>query len=86
MQDVQVLVQDDDAVGTGLDDPVGPLLGQSAHVGHAHLGFSHLANYRDRLLPAGGIPAGAAVELVLGILLARLREDLADLFFRHVAR
>ena len=49
------------------------------HERQAHGLLGHAAVHGDRLGAAGGVPAGAAVELVLGEELVGVREDVADL-------
>ena len=64
VQDSQVLVEDHDAVGAGLNDPIDALLGEPLHVGNAHFRLGHAADDRHGLVAAGSVAAGAAVELV----------------------
>jgi len=48
-------------------------------VGQAHLGFGQPHVHRRGMLDAGGVAAGAAVELVLGTELAHARQDAGQL-------
>jgi len=76
-----VFVEDHNAVGAGFDDAVGALLGEPTHVRDAHLGLGEAADDGDGLVAAGGVAAGATVELVLFAGLAGHFEHAADGLF-----
>ena len=78
LEDAHIPVHGDDAVGRHAQGHVGKGLGQVADVGHAHEKLGLFLIDRDGLLPAGGIAAGAAVELLVGRGLADFGQDLPD--------
>ncbi|OPY93214.1 MAG: hypothetical protein A4E73_00344 [Syntrophaceae bacterium PtaU1.Bin231] len=85
-EDVQFIVEQENAVGCGAEDLVRASFRETSHVGDAHLGFRHAENHGDGLFPAAVVTAGPAVELLFGVLLAGACQDLLDLLFRNVAR
>ena len=81
-EDGKVLVENHDAVRTGIDDLVRPSFGPEPHKGDTHLRLCHALGNGDRLVPARVVATGAAVELLLGIRFAGALQDSLYLLFR----
>ena len=79
LHDVQVVVQQNDAVGACLDDLVAHAFGALAHVRNAHIDVRVAVGDRPCLFHAGIVPAGAAVEHVRLGELARLCQNFFEL-------